>query len=278
MDTISWSEIAIRLLFTFVLGGATAIEKRWHLTRKLIKSNTQMALSAAMFAMLTSLTSKTIFSSHLILGISIICAGILLQKQADTSSVNTAIKLWCAGAAGSLVGYGFFLPAYFGILAIILTNLLFQPTEREFIPNIEAELNDHPRLSLPIKPEIEIAERLIPITPQKTKYRYQVICLAENEIEILALLVKLLKEQKIMPTGISSKNLANNHTLPEVEIEVDFIFDANNNHHQLQQVLSILKSKVEVNSASWLYLSLDSTNKKNDIFYRQEVQDRDRWQ
>ncbi len=278
MDTISWSEIAIRLLFTFVLGGATAIEKRWHLTRKLIKSNTQMALSAAMFAMLTSLTSKTIFSSQLILGISIICAGILLQKQADASSVNTAIKLWCAGAAGSLVGYGFFLPAYFGILAIILTNLLFQPTEREFIPNIEAELNDHPRLSLPIKPEIEIAERLIPITPQKTKYRYQVICLAENEIEILALLVKLLKEQKIMPTGISSKNLANNHTLPEVEIEVDFIFDANNNHHQLQQVLSILKSKVKVNSASWLYLSLDSTNKNNEIFCKHEAQDQDRWQ
>ena len=272
MDTISWQEVTVRLLFAFILGGATAIETKWYQTRKSIKSNTQIALGAAMFAMLTNLTSETTISSQLILGISIICAGILLQKQVEPPSINAAIKLWCAGSVGSLVGYGLFLPAYIGILAIILANLLFPVTEREFIPSLEEELHNDASSSLAEeKSNPEIAEQSIENIPQEVYYRCQVICPAENEIEVLALLVQLSKEQKLVVIGISTKKLANNQSLPEVEIEVDFVCDSNNNQSELEEVLYQLKSKVEVSASSWLCLSSQLPNINESGDYRQQT-------
>lgn len=66
MDLISWQEIAGRLLFAFIVGSTVAIEKKWYQTKQFILSNIQMALGAAMFSILASLTSETKFSSQLL--------------------------------------------------------------------------------------------------------------------------------------------------------------------------------------------------------------------
>ncbi|WP_019505677.1 MgtC/SapB family protein [Pleurocapsa sp. PCC 7319] len=269
MDTISWQEIAVRLLFAFILGSAIAIEKRWYLTRKFIKSNTQIAVGAALFAILASLNSETIFSSQLIIGISIVSAGIVWQKQTDPQSINQVFKLWCAGAVGSLVGFGYFLPAYCGGLALVFANLLFETAEKEFIPNIEEDItkeeiskknNDAAASSITTKPKIEVIEQSIPTTYNEVRYYCQVICPAEKEIEVLAMLVQLLKEEKLIPTGISSKKFANNNKIfPEVEIEVNLVSDNNNTGSiKIQQVLAILKAKVEISAASWVSSPLES--------------------
>lgn len=266
MDTLSWQEIAVRLLFAFILGSAIAIEKKWYLTRKSIKFNTQIAVGAALFAILASYNSETIVSSQLIIGISIVSASIFWQKEVDAQSINQVFKLWCAGAVGSLVGYGYFLPAYFGGLALVFANLLFQTTEKEFIPNLEAEINEtnnNTRSSIVTNPEIkdEDHEKLIPLksTEDGIKYYCQVICPAAKEIEVLAMLVQLLKEEKLIPTGISSKKFTNNKSFPEVEIEVNLVSNSNNmGSIKLQQILTVLKTKVEISSASWISSPLDS--------------------
>ena len=241
-------------------------KKKWYLTRRLIKSNTQISLGAALFAILASLNSETVFSSHLIIGISIVSVGIFWQKQVDVQSINQVFKLWSAGAVGSLVGYGYFLPAYFGGLALVFANLLFQTPEKEFTPSLKEEffpkleeeideidndVNDVV-LNIPTKPKLEVIEQSLPVTPNEVRYYCQVICPAAKEIEVLALLVQLLKEEKLMPTGISSKKFANNKIFPEVEIEVNLVSDSNNTGSvKLQQVLGVLKAKVEISAASW---------------------------
>ena len=270
MDTLSWQEIAVRLLFAFILGSAIAIEKKWYLTRKSIKFNTQIAVGAALFAILASYNSETIFSSQLIIGISIISASIFWQKQVDAQSINQVCKLWCAGVVGSLVGYGYFLPAYFGGLALVFANLLFQ-TEKEFIPNLVAEIpnleaeinqtNDNAISSMVTNPEMEVQEKLIPLKSQENEVKYycQVICPAVKEIEVLAMLVQLLKEEKLIPIGISSKKFTNNKSFPEVEIEVNLVSNSNNTGSiKLQQILGVLKAKVEISAASWISSPLDS--------------------
>jgi uncharacterized membrane protein YhiD involved in acid resistance len=262
MDLISWQEITRRLLFAFVLGSAVAIEKRWYQTKSLVLASIQIALGAAMFSILASLTSETKFSSPLILGVSIICAGFFFQQPerlVPFQNVNIITKLWCAGAAGTLVGYGLFVPAYISILIILLTNLLFPALEKDFIPNLEKKLD----LDSDSKPRTELKPTTKPIT-QEICYQCRVNCLAVDEAAVLALLVQLGKEQKLILTKVSSRNLVNDNTLPEIEVKVDFISDINNSPLQLQQMLISLKSKIEVSSAIWLNLSpeLNSKNEK----------------
>jgi uncharacterized membrane protein YhiD involved in acid resistance len=261
MDLISWQEIVRRLLFAFILGSAVAIEKRWYQTKNLILSSIQMALGAAMFSILASLTSETKFSSQLILGISIICAGLFFQQQERLipfQNVNAITKLWCSGAAGSLVGFGLFIPAYISISIVLLANLLFPTLEKDFMPNLEKEFNSDSEPKTELKPTTRA-------TTQEIRYQCRVSCLATDEAAVLALLVKLGKEQKLILTKVSSKNLVNNSALPEIEIRVDFISNNNNSPLQLQQVLISLKSKLKVSSASWLNLSPELSSKNEQI-------------
>ena len=266
MDTMGWQEIAVRLSFAFILGSATAIAKRWYQTKQSIQSNTLMALGAAMFSILASLTLETEFPSQLIIGISIICVGVSFQKHAYTRSmsIETVMRLWCAGAVGSMVGLGFFVPAYIGILIVILTNLLFTTSDTDFIPYVEKELDNS------VKSEGELESTIESITPQEIHYQCLVNCLAADEAEVLALLVQLGKEQKLIPTKISSKNVANDSIAPRTEVQIDFVSDGNNSPLQLQQVLMNLKSKVEVNSASWLNISSEFNSKNNTFVLKNQ--------
>jgi putative Mg2+ transporter-C (MgtC) family protein len=249
MDTIGWQKILVRLLFAFILGSAVGIERRWDQTKQNIQANTQVALGAAMFSILVSSASETKLVSQLVLGISILCAGIFLQQQARQSPpqhISIITQLWCAGAAGSLVGYGLFLPAYISVSIIFITNLLF--------PASETSLNLHPEEeTVDDLDKAAIAQIIEPIIPQETYYQCYVSCLAVDEAQVLSLLVQLGKEQQLTPTKISSRNLDNNTSLsaPEIEVQIDFVPDSNISPLQLQQVLISLKSKLKITSASW---------------------------
>ena len=249
MNPIGWQEIAVRLIFAFILGGATAIARRWYQTKQLTQSNTLMALGAAMFSILASLTSNK-FSYQSIVAISIVCAGISFLKRTDSQNIstNTVMRLWCAGAVGSMVGFGFFVPAYVSILIVILANLLFPASETDFTPYTEKESNNDSES----KTELEQTAKLI--VPQETYHQCQVNCLAKDEAKVLALLVQLGKEQNLTPTKISSKNLANDSALPKIEIRVNFISDSDRDPLRLQQILMSLKSELDVSSVSWLDL------------------------
>lgn len=261
-----WQEIAVRLLFAFILGSATAIAKKWYQTRQCIQSNTLMALGAAMFSILAGSTSGTRFSSQLIIGISILCVGIGFGRQADIqTSSDRIMRLWCAGVVGSMVGFGLFVPSYIGILIVILTNLLFSVPETGFTPYIEQELNSNP------KPKTQFSQTNS--NSQEIRYRCQVNCLATDEAEVLALLVQLGREQNLTPTGIHSRNLVEDNLYSEIEIQLDFVSDNDRNLLQLQEVLMSLKSKLAVSSVSWLDLSPESSNRNDEVFLENDKLD-----
>jgi putative Mg2+ transporter-C (MgtC) family protein len=287
MDTITWSEIAVRLLFAFIIGSGVAIETKWYRTRKLLQSNAQIATGAAMFAILIQITSDTIGASELILGVSIVCAGVLIQKQIEPQNINIFIKLWCAGAAGALVGYGLFVPAYLGTLIIVLASWVFQIEDLEFMPNIKADLNDNIHFDSQVNLQNDDLDNLdnnedlekigniaqqVPINPTEMHYQCQVICPVAEEVKVLALLVQLGKEQKLIASSISSHNIVDRNGLSEVQIEIDFVAQENDNSPlQLQQILSSLKSQVGVSNASWVCLSPGSNQKIEQVRGKRKV-------
>ncbi|MEN9566802.1 MAG: hypothetical protein RLZZ69_1998, partial [Cyanobacteriota bacterium] len=209
-----------------------------------------------------------------VLGISILCAGIFLQQQAKQSpaqQINIITQLWCAGAAGSLVGYGLFLPACISISIIFITNLLFPASEISFNLHPEKEKVEDLDQAATVQriDKAVTAQRIEPIIPQETCYQCRVNCLAVDEAQVLSLLVQLGKEQQLTPTKISSRNLDNNTSLsaPEIEVQMDFVPDSNISPLQLQQVLISLKSKLKIMSASW------SENGTNNQFSSSSEQD-----
>lgn len=265
MDNIGWQEIAVRLLFAFILGIGTAVDRKWYRTKQCIHSNILMATGTAMFSILASLTLNNSFFSELIIGISIVCFGVSYRKQndIDNTSIDTLMRLWCAGAVGSMAGFGFFVPAYIGILIIISSNLLFAVSETNFIPNIEKEF----KLNAKSLDESKSKQDSI---LQEVYYRCLVDCSATDEAEVLALLVQLSKEQKLMPTKVSIENIAKNEIGSDTQIQIDFISSGNSSSLQLQQVLMSLKSQVAVNSASWLNLSPElNSNRENLVVENQ---------
>ena len=267
MDVIGWQEIAIRLLFASILGSATAVARRWYQTKQSIQSNGQMALGAAMFSILLSLTSEAKFSSQLVLGISIICVGVSLQQQMSFESLNINItivtRLWCAGVVGSMVGFGLFVPAYIGVLTVILTNLLFQVAEKNSMS--DPELNNDSKLQ-------SEASATKSTTSREIYYQCQLNCPKEDEAEALASLVQLGKEQNLILTGIRSRNSAQDNSSSTLTIEVDFISDGDrHNPLELQQVSMSLKSRLKVSSVSWLKLSSDSSPKNDEASLENEM-------
>lgn len=253
---ISWQEIVVRLLFAFILGSATAIDKKWYQTKQFIQSTTLMAMGAGMFSLLISLTIEAKFSSNLIIAISIICIGVSFQKQAyvQSVSIDTVMRLWFAGAVGSMVGFGFFVPAYVGILLAILTNLLFPGSEKRFTADVEPELSED------LESEIESEQTAVIITPQTNSYRCYIECLAVDEAEILALLIQSSKEQELTPTKISS-NLAGDRSNSELEIQIDFVSEVSTTTLELQKIVTKLKSNLEIISASWIDTSVSRTDR-----------------
>lgn len=269
---ISWQEIAVRLLFAFVLGSATAINRKWYQTKQFIQSSTLMALGATMFSLLISFTSETRFSADLadlIVGISIICVGVSFQKPADIESTsrNRVMRLWFAGAVGSMVGFGFFVPAYLGILIAIMTNLLFSIPEKRFTPEVEQEFKHNLESDIKLA-KLEQEDKAV--TPQENFYRCKIECWAVDEAEVLALLIQLSNEQKLTPTKIGSRNLVDDNFHPKIEIQIDFISNSITTTLQLQQVILSLKSKLKIVSASWIDLSPELISKNNEAAFISE--------
>lgn len=281
METITWLDIVIRLLFACILGSGLAIEAKWYKTRKLLQSNAQMAIGAAMFAMLIDFTTDEEAIAELILGVSIICASILWQKQLDSQNLNSVTKLWCAGAVGCLVGYGLFTPAYLGTLAIVISSWIFKLEESEFVPDIHSFES---QLQTPDNQDINNLDQSVFINSQPIYYRCQFICSPTEEVKAIALLVELSREQELMPTGVKSQNIVDKNGISQVQIEIDFIIEESNNSPlQLQQILSDLKSQIGGSTANWLYLSSDlfknqqgnklksPINQQNNDNYRQFI-------
>lgn len=250
---ITQTQFIIRLLLAFALGAGIGIEKQWQKARTSMRINALASLGAAIFVMGTVLITgreipaKTI--ATIILGISLISASVILQKKVSFPTLVTGITLWCAGGIGSLVGSGFFLPAYASTVAVILVNFFFQPRE---YPSTNKEFSNKKQS----KSESKLTKKSTGFPSKQILYRCQVVCSMEDESEILSLLVQSVRERKLTLIAVCSKNLDNQDRRfqTEIEIQADFLAESYQDKLELEQAVSVLKSKTRINSVRWEYI------------------------
>lgn len=239
---MTWSDFVIRLLLAFILGAAIGIERQWQKTRVVLKINVLVTIGSAMFVMMSAMVpgdaSPTRVAAQVVSGIGFLGGGVILREGGSVRGLNTAATLWCSAAVGTIVGSGLLFQAYVGTLAVVGANLLLRPLVQLFQ---------------------QIDEQLITHRKSDTRYHCRVICRAEDEANVRALLFNPVKNKELTLTSMHSKNVVSNDldNLAKVEIKADFVCEGRNDI-LLEQVVSLLKLKAKVSAVSWEFVSEDT--------------------
>ena len=97
-----------------------------------LRTNALVSGGGAMFVMLQALAapgpdSTFHMAGQVVAGIGFLGAGVILRNGLNITGLNTAATLWCSAAIGTIAGYGMYVPALVGAVAVIATNVGLRP-------------------------------------------------------------------------------------------------------------------------------------------------------
>ena len=108
MDWQSLGHTALTLGGAFLLGGLIGFERQWRQRLAGLRTNTLVALGAAIFVLFAGLfpgeASPTLVAAQIVSGIGFMGAGIIFKEGLNVRGLNTAATLWCSAAIGALPG------------------------------------------------------------------------------------------------------------------------------------------------------------------------------
>jgi putative Mg2+ transporter-C (MgtC) family protein len=119
--TTDLAHAGLNLLVAACLGAAIGLERQWRQRLAGLRTNTLVALGAAIFVTYSHVVSDDAGSARMaaqvVSGIGFLGAGVIFKEGLNVRGLNTAATLWCSAAVGLLAGEGF--PLY-GLLAAVL--------------------------------------------------------------------------------------------------------------------------------------------------------------
>jgi putative Mg2+ transporter-C (MgtC) family protein len=117
-----------------LFGMAIGLERQWRQHPAGLRTNTLVALGAALFVSLSILThdtqSPTRIASYVVSGLGFLGGGVILRDGLNVKGINTAATIWCSGAIGTLSGAGFASHALVGTVCILGVHLGLRPVVR----------------------------------------------------------------------------------------------------------------------------------------------------
>jgi putative Mg2+ transporter-C (MgtC) family protein len=177
---------ALNLLAAVLLGGAVGFERQWRQRFAGLRTNTLVALGAAIYVVFASQfpdESPTRVAAQVVSGIGFLGAGVIFKEGLNVRGLNTAATLWCSGAIGILAGAGQYGRGAAAAALIIFVNLAMRP--------LVALIDRQP---------IESAEVV-------TSYLVTVICKGAAEADIRALLLQGFSEGLLHLHGLESADI-----------------------------------------------------------------------
>jgi putative Mg2+ transporter-C (MgtC) family protein len=193
-----------------------------------LRTNTLVATGAALFVMLSVLTpgdsSPTRVAAQVVSGIGFLGGGVILREGLTVRGLNTAATLWCAAAIGSLSGAGLLAHAAMGAAAVLVANLLLRP--------LGYRINQQPLNGT----ELELC------------YRCEVVCRAQGEAHVRALLLQAVASGKLRLRSLYSEDLEDKPD--RVNIEAELVTQERNDAF-MEQVVSRLSLEPGVIATRW---------------------------
>lgn len=124
---------ALNLFMAVLLGGAIGFERQWRQRLAGLRTNTLVALGAAIFVVFAKQfddSSPARVAAQVVTGIGFLGAGVIWKEGLNVRGLNTAATLWCSGAVGLLAGTGYWRHAALAAGLVVGVNLVFRPLVR----------------------------------------------------------------------------------------------------------------------------------------------------
>ena len=123
-------DFSLRLAAALLLGSLIGIERQYRQRMAGLRTNALVSVGAALFVTLTPLASMgdpARIAAQVVSGIGFLAGGVIFREGLSVRGLNTAATLWATAAVGTLAGFGFFVQAAIGAVAVMAANVLLRP-------------------------------------------------------------------------------------------------------------------------------------------------------
>jgi putative Mg2+ transporter-C (MgtC) family protein len=86
-----------------------------------------------------SATDPTRIAAQVVTGVGFLGAGAILRQGSEVHGLTTAASIWVVAAIGMAVGFGFYVPAIFTTILILLMLFLLRPIEQKLFHRYQAK-------------------------------------------------------------------------------------------------------------------------------------------
>jgi putative Mg2+ transporter-C (MgtC) family protein len=221
------ADFLLNITVALVLGIGIGLERQWRQHQAGLRTNTLVALGAALFVSLSRLmddaNSPTRIASYIVSGLGFLGGGVILRDGLTVKGMNTAATLWCTGAVGTLAGAGFPLQAAAGTAAVLAVHLGLRPV----VGWIET--------------------RAKTTTDVETYYRLRVTCADGSGALIRTILLRHIGAKPRMTV----QGVATEETEKAGRVIVADIHATERNDRVLEEIVTRLSIEPEVTGVSW---------------------------
>ena len=128
---VELAQAGLNLFVAASLGAAIGLERQWRQRLAGLRTNTLVALGAAIFVTYARVTSNddaaARMAAQVVSGIGFLGAGVIFKEGLNVRGLNTAATLWCSAAVGLLAGEGLALYGLVAAVLVIGANTLLRP-------------------------------------------------------------------------------------------------------------------------------------------------------
>src|SRR6202034_4898654 len=124
------AQAGLNLFIAACLGAAIGLERQWRQRLAGLRTNTLVALGAAIFVTYGRVASDDAaarIAAQVVSGIGFLGAGVIFKEGLAVRGLNTAATLWCSAAVGLLAGEGLALYGLIGAVLVIAANVGLRP-------------------------------------------------------------------------------------------------------------------------------------------------------
>jgi putative Mg2+ transporter-C (MgtC) family protein len=223
-----WSFV-VNTVIALLMGMAIGFERQWRQHPAGLRTNTLVALGAALFVslagpnLLNDTNSPTRMASYVVSGLGFLGGGVILRDGLNVKGLNTAASLWCSGAVGTLAGSG--LPGYavIGTVAVLGVHLGLRP------------------IALWIDARTKMA------TDVETWYRLRIEAESSHDAQIRTILLRHVgSHAKMNLQGLSTQEIEGNRTVVLADI-----FALERSDRAMEEIVARVSIEPAVKAVSW---------------------------
>lgn len=129
------TEFATRLIAALAAGILIGLERQWHHKSAGLRTNTLVAIGAALYVLLSIQITQTDgdvtrIISQVVTGIGFLGAGIIFKEGINVHGLTTAATIWCSAAIGCTAAAGYYTETLIATFSIILVNSILIPLDK----------------------------------------------------------------------------------------------------------------------------------------------------